>query len=83
MLSIVGRAHEGRPIFATDEDRGFFVDRLRRVFVPGAAQLLAWALMVTRRRRGRRCAKQWPTAWRGGSGLDAVVVHHRGVRTVG
>src|SRR5262245_2309571 len=46
LLSIVGRAHEGRPIFATDEDRAYFTDRLKRVFVRGEADLLAWALMV-------------------------------------
>jgi len=47
LLSVVVRAHEGRPIFAGDDDRGFFVDRLRRVFVAADVVLLAWALLVT------------------------------------
>jgi REP element-mobilizing transposase RayT len=46
VLSIVGRAHEGRPIFATGEDRRFFLDRLQRVFAPGEVGLLAWALLI-------------------------------------
>ncbi len=46
ILSIVGRAHEGRLIFTGDDDRRFFVDRLRRVFVPGDVDLLAWALLA-------------------------------------
>lgn len=46
LLSVVVRAHEGRPIFAGDDDRGFFVDRLRRVFVATDVDLLAWALLV-------------------------------------
>lgn len=45
-MSIVGRTHEGRPIFVTDDDRLFFVDRLRSVFRPGAVDLLAWGLLV-------------------------------------
>lgn len=46
ILSIVGRAHEGRPIFVTDDDRRFFVDRLRRVFVVPRVDLLAWGLLI-------------------------------------
>ena len=41
LLSIVGRGHEGRPLHATDEDRQFLVDRLAKVFVPDAVDLLA------------------------------------------
>lgn len=46
ILSIVGRGHEGRPLYATDDDRRFFVDRLRRVFVPRDVDLYAWALLT-------------------------------------
>ena len=46
LLSIVGRGHEGRPLFATDEDRRFFVGRLARVFVPEDVDLLGWALLI-------------------------------------
>jgi putative transposase len=46
VLGVVGRAHEGRPLFATDDDRRFFVERLRKVFVAPAVELLAWALLI-------------------------------------
>ena len=46
ILSIVGRGHEGRPLFATEDDRRFFVDRLRLVFVPKDVDLYAWALLM-------------------------------------
>lgn len=46
ILSVVGRAHEGRPIFVDDDDRRFFADRLRRVFVDTDVQLLAWSLLI-------------------------------------
>ncbi len=46
LLSIVGRAHEGRPVFVTDDDRRFFVDRLRRVFVVPRVDLVAWGLLI-------------------------------------
>jgi len=34
ILSIVGRGHEGRPLFASEDDRRFVVARLARTFVP-------------------------------------------------
>ena len=46
LLSIVGRGHEGRPLFASDDDRRFVVERLARVFRPADVDLLAWALLV-------------------------------------
>ena len=46
LLSIVGRGHEGRPLFASDDDRRFLVERLARVFRPADVDLLAWALLV-------------------------------------
>lgn len=46
ILSIVVRSHEGRPIFVDDDDRRFFVDRLRRVFAAADVELLAWSLLV-------------------------------------
>lgn len=46
VLSIVGRTHEGRPIFVTEDDRRYFVDRLRSVFRPEVVDLLAWALLL-------------------------------------
>ena len=46
ILSIVGRAHEGRPIYVTDEDREYFVERVKRVFVAPDVDLLAWALLI-------------------------------------
>ena len=47
LLSIVGRGYEGRPLFASDDDRRFFVERLARVFRPADVDLLAWALLVS------------------------------------
>src|SRR5258708_3792544 len=44
--SIVVRGHEGRPLFATDGDRRFFVERLGKVFVPRDVDLLAWSLPI-------------------------------------
>ena len=46
LLGIVGRGHEGRPLFATDDDRRFFVERLGRVFQPRDVDLLGWALLI-------------------------------------
>ena len=46
LLGIVVRAHEGRPIFATDEDREFVLARLGRLFVPAAVDLIAWAVLL-------------------------------------
>jgi putative transposase len=46
ILSVVIRAHEGRAIFATDEDRAFFVERLREIFVAPDVELLAWAVLL-------------------------------------
>lgn len=46
LLSIAGRGHEGRPLFATEDDKRFFVDRLRRVFRPGDVDLIGWGLLI-------------------------------------
>lgn len=46
ILGIVGRGHEGRPIFATEDDRRFFVERLGRIFVPGDVELHGGAVRI-------------------------------------
>ena len=60
ILHVVARGHEGRPLFATDDDRRFFVDRLRRVFVAEDVDLHAWALPINHYHLLFRVTRQSP-----------------------
>ena len=43
---VVARAHCGSPIFATDEDRRFVVERAVRAFKESRATCLAWSILI-------------------------------------
>ena len=72
ILGVVGRAHEGRPIFAGEDDRRFFV--------PDRVSLLAWALQVdhdhlvsrVHDERAERRARLKSAGWRPANLVEAV-----------
>jgi hypothetical protein len=57
ILGIVGRGHEGRPIFVSDDDRGFFAERLGRFFVPGGRRTARLGAETVWRLIPQICAK--------------------------
>jgi REP element-mobilizing transposase RayT len=46
ILNIVCRAHEGRDLFVTDEDREFLLERIEQAFRETGTICLAWAIMI-------------------------------------
>ena len=44
VLHVIARGHEGRALFAGDEDREFFTARMAAVFARTSTACLAWAL---------------------------------------